>query len=66
MSARLRKNIKAFGLLALSILLGTGTSEAIHQWLDRRGDDAIHQQSVNQATRAESEQAVSLNQTSKD
>lgn len=66
MSSRLKKNIQAFGLLGLSILLGTGTSEAIHQWLDRRGNEAIHQQSVHEATHAESDRAVSLNQIPKD
>ncbi len=63
MSRRLQKNLKVFALLALSIVLGTSTSEAIHQWLDSRDNDAIHHEAAQEPSRIE--QTVTLNQVPK-
>jgi hypothetical protein len=65
MSRRLKKNLKVFALLALSIVLGTSTSEAIHQWLDSRGNDAIHHEAAQEPSRTGIEQTVTLNQVPK-
>jgi hypothetical protein len=65
MSRRLKKNLKVFALLALSIVLGTSTSEAIHQWLDSRGNDTIRHEAAQEPSRTRIEQAVTLNQVPK-
>ena len=66
MSARLQKNFKAFALLALSIVLGTGTSEAIHNWLDHRSLNAAHGQSAEETTDSLIEQTVKLDNSSEE
>lgn len=62
----LRKNIKAFGLLALSLVLGTFVSEAMHSWLDLRNIEGLRRESSNETlTRSPLKQTVELERKSR-